>query len=331
MSIIYLQKAVLHIVDTGIDESVLSDELLETTGELDELLCAHLERLFSDSELKVSKISSSQNELLQLMTRVNDEDFLQTSKEICRRFFSIIKSNSDIPDADLIIMLVKKDEERYLAVLKLNYKLSYIHRVAVNNGHIETGITIQRTALPNEKQKVDECILINLVNGTISIKEKKYEVNGVKEFYLSKMLLEIKPDLSPKEKYNVVEKAAKKLIKEYFDDDIAKEAEVKGAILDSVCEGKLDIKSLTKRAFENDVNLQEKYKESIESEGVTDHELPLNEDLKRKINKKQRIKTASGIEINIPSDLVNDSDKIEFIMNDDGTMSLLIKRFNEML
>lgn len=330
MSRIYLEKAVLHIVDTGIDEPVLSDELLESTGELNEFLCSHLERLFSDSELKVSDINSSQNQLLQLMTRIDDENFIQTSKEICRGFFRIIKNNPDIPDADLIVMLVKKKEERYLAVLKLNYKLSYIHRVAVNNGHMETGITVQRTTLPNEKQKVDECVFINLSNRTIAIKEKKYEVNGVKEFYVSKTLLEIKPELSPKEKYNVVEKAAKKLIKEYFDDDIVKEAEVKGAILDSVQEGKLNIKSLTKRAFQDDINLQNKYKASIESEGVTDHELPLNEDLKRKINKKQKIKTASGIEINIPSDLVNDPEKIEFIMNEDGTMSLLIKRYNEM-
>ena len=83
MSRIYLEKAVLHIVDTGIDEPVLSDELLESTGELNEFLCSHLERLFSDSELKVSDINSSPNQLLQLMTRINDENFIQPGFPKC--------------------------------------------------------------------------------------------------------------------------------------------------------------------------------------------------------------------------------------------------------
>ena len=45
---------------------------------------------------------------------------------------------------------------------------------------------------------------------------------------------------------------------------------------------------------------------------------------------KQRLTTDTGIEITIPMEEYGDPDKVEFITNDDGTISVLIKNIGRL-
>jgi len=45
----------------------------------------------------------------------------------------------------------------------------------------------------------------------------------------------------------------------------------------------------------------------------------------------QKIRTDTGVENNFPSDYFNDKEKLEFINNSDGTISIVIKNVSKIL
>ena len=58
---------------------------------------------------------------------------------------------------------------------------------------------------------------------------------------------------------------------------------------------------------------------------------PLERDYAVRVNKTHKIKTDTGIEITVPSDFFNNPDYIEFISNDDGTISINIKHVGQII
>lgn len=50
-----------------------------------------------------------------------------------------------------------------------------------------------------------------------------------------------------------------------------------------------------------------------------------------KANRSHKIKTDTGIEITVPSDFFNNPEYIEFISNEDGTISIAIKNVGQII
>ena len=80
------------------------------------------------------------------------------------------------------------------------------------------------------------------------------------------------------------------------------------------------------KIFEYKSDLREKFKEKIEKYNINEQELiePQNEATTKKFGK-QHLTTDTGIEIKIPMEQYNSTENIEFITNEDGTISVLIK------
>lgn len=72
--------------------------------------------------------------------------------------------------------------------------------------------------------------------------------------------------------------------------------------------------------------MQEKFREKIEKYNISEEEViePKNETTVKKFAK-QHLTTDTGIEIKIPMEQYNSTDNIEFMTNEDGTISVLIK------
>lgn len=96
--------------------------------------------------------------------------------------------NIDIPSADLLCCIFEEEGKEHLAILKLNYKSAFTHWV--NNyeeGNVNTIIS-HKTLLPLESQRVEECALIDLSDYSLRVLEKKYEINGEKNFILASII-----------------------------------------------------------------------------------------------------------------------------------------------
>jgi len=76
----------------------------------------------------------------------------------------------------------------------------------------------------------------------------------------------------------------------------------------------------------------EKFKEKIEKYNISEESViePKNETTTKKFSK-QHLTTDTGIEIKIPMEQYNSTDTIEFMTNEDGTISMLIKNIGHIM
>lgn len=325
---INIEKIILHILDPSVGLPVLSEEEHPNSGEIIEFIENHIENIFSDVNIKKSFFKDENNRIKDLCIDISNEGdlFVEKTKEFAGMMYDILAKNADIPPCDLICSLFKGDEKSYLGFFIFNYKTSYIHYVEeLENGRLNTVIK-QSTTLANINQRIDEFFIIDLEDLSILLKEKKYEINGERDYYISKYLLKSVDLLSDKAKVDIINKVSKKIIKDYYDNDVTKLAEIKSVMIESVEEtDAIDVDSIKTKVFKNNIDIQKRYDEEIEKNGLIDKTIEVNENLSKKIPKFQKLVMDNGIEIKIPIEYLRHSEKIEFLNNPDGTISVLLK------
>lgn len=325
---ISIKRAVLHILDKNSGIPILSKEELETGEELGDYLFKHIERILEDSNTKKARFADEENNLLNLFKLLNDneEDFLPITSDAANKLFALMQKHADIPSADLICCLFDVEGRRHIGILKMNYKEGFTHWVhSSEEGNVNTIIRHQ-TLLPQEGQKLEECILIDLSDFSIRLLEKQFEINGEKEFYLSKDYLQCSCKLSDNAKLKILDKVTKNINKKYFDEDFEKAIKMKKAVSESFEESAaISIEKVADKVFDKNTEVRREYIEEVRKAGLVDNEIPLPDKLIEKKFKTQRIKTDSGIEIDFPLEFAGNRDKIEFVNNPDGTISIIIK------
>lgn len=328
-----IHKMILHVLDNSVGIPVLSEKEHPYNMDIIAFITTHIEKAFNDINAKKASfgIGDSLVKNIVLAVSENKDIFVEKTIEFANFMFNIMVENTTIPPCDLICTLFTMDDEMYLGFFIFNYKSSYIHYVDESTeGRVNT-IIKQKTALPGDNQKADEFIIISLQDYSILLKEKKYEINGEKEFYISKLMLNSEPELSDKEKVDIVNKVSKKIVKDYYEDDISKIAEIKNAIVESIEDtNSIDINYVKTKVFQNNIDLQNIYDEEIVKRGLTEKVIEVSENLEKKVPKTQKLVTDNGIEIKIPVSYLTTSENVEFINNPDGTISILLKNIKEL-
>lgn len=326
--LIKIHNAVLHILDNTGNVFVPSDKELEADLETSEFLSKHIEKLMNDSNIKNAVFSECSNNMSEACRHLadNEGDFLPVSVYTAERLFEIMTENVDIAPADLICCLFEYAGQPCYGILKLNYKTGFTHFVQpAEEGNTNTLIRY-KTILPSESQKIEECAFINLNDLNIKLIEKAYEIRGEKDYYFSKILLNCTTDLSDSEKLKIIDKAAEKMNKKFYDDDFDRAARLKKAVAESIEEtGAIEVSAIVRDVFDNNVEIQNEYIEEIRKAGLKEESIPVPEKLAEKKFKSMKILTDTGIEISLPPSFYNNKDKVEFINNPDGTISILIK------
>lgn len=328
VEIINIEKSILHIIDPSVGLPVLSGEEHPQDGEIIEFIEKHIDNIFRDINIKQSFFEGEYNEVRNLCNQIanNNDLFIEKTQEFAKEMYKILSANVDIPPCDLICSIFEGDDKKYLGFFIFNYKTSYIHYVEELEEGRRNSVVKQSTTLPNINQKIDQFILIDLEDFSILLKEKKYEINGEKDFYLSKYLLKSVDQLSNKDKVDIVNKVTKKIVKDYYDNDVSKLAQIKSTMRDEIEEGgSIDVENIKTKVFKNNIDVQEKYDEEIEKKGLVDKNIEVNENLSKKISKTQKLVMDNGIEIKIPVEYLNGDEKVEFLNNSDGTISVLLK------
>lgn len=147
------------------------------------------------------------------------------------------------------------------------------------------------------------------------------------------MFLKCYSEASLNEKVKLFTKATKKFSDTYFDEDPIIHGEIKKAIVESIEENDvIDVEKVAKAVFLQNPQLKQEYIEHIERAGLHERTIPIdNEKIIEKNFRKQKIKTDIGVEISLPVEYYGNRDKIEFISNPDGTISILIKNIGKIV
>lgn len=331
---IRFQKVIVHILDSTVGMPVLSDTLLDYGSDFGDFLRAHIYKVMSGDDKKDCEFRKEESKVYQQLlplaeAEISDEAFVEASRNISSHLYEIMNKNIDIPSADFVAALFETDAGKHLALLKMNYKTSYTHQTQ-SDAFGNTNEIIKFCAiLPTESQKLSEAAIIHLYDLSVSLIEKKYDINGVKTNYFSKLFLNCSGTLSPKSQLSIVTKAIETVQKKYYNDSEQFEVqmETKQVIHNQLEEnGVIDVPFVLDKVFKEKEEFKQEVNEKLEKYHiVADTQIePRAESTTRKFAK-QYLSTDSGVEIKIPMEQYQDGEHIEFITNPDGSISILIK------
>jgi hypothetical protein len=325
---VIIKNVVLHILDTNVGTPVLSNKEIDPEQEGFDFVESLVHKMLVDDNVKNAQFLDTPNQIKELCESLNSgkTDFLAVSQLVAGSLYEIMTHQPSIPAADLICCQVLIDGTPYFGLLKLNYRTNYIHHVEYEG---ETNVNLlvkQKTVLPGEHQKPEEGILINLDDFNIRLVEKEYEIDGKKEYYLSKQFLACSNQLSTVQKAKIMNKVAEKLGKKYNNEKFDSVARLRKTVFETMEDSKaVAVGSVAREIFRDDPAAQREYVEEVKQAGIIEDEIQLTEQITEKKFRNHKIKTDTGIEIHFPSTYYNNKEMIEFVNHPNGMVSIIIK------
>lgn len=325
---IRIERVIVHILDTEVGMPVMSEGMLDFGSDLAEFLRDHIFRIASGDDSKECEFYKDQSTIYQMLTEYREDDFIENSQLIANELYEIMSANVEIPSADLVIVQFSAEEGKYLAVLKMNWKSSYTHKTSsLEEGNFNEIIRF-KTILPAQTQRLTEAAVIDLQNFCVRLIEKKYEVNGEKTNYFSYLFLKCSAHLSHKSKLSIVAKAVEKVQNDHIEEtqQYEEHMKAKSIILDELEEnGGFVVEDLADKLFVDKPEMREAFQEKMENYNMVKEEVLPQSDRTIQKYQKQHLITDTGIELKIPMDQYKDIGKVEFITNEDGSISVMLK------
>ena len=323
---IIIHQAILHVLDTTLDAPVLSGGGMELTAEKTAYLQNHIEKLLASDEIRQCRPlpdSAFRNEL------EHNQDFIDLSCRIAGVLFDYMHAHTTIPGADLAVVDFTRDGAPWLGILKLNYKNGYTHYTATVKGAPVNSIIQQRACLPTQSGKVEEGALVNLTDYSMRLLEKKYDIDGHKEFYLSSVVFQYTQAEPEKKKLQAIQEAAAQAVKDAYEDEPHADAQVAMLIANQAADNdnQVSVEQVRQQLAEEYPLAAVPFDDYVEkSEVLEEAAAPVTVTPARIRRMESRsIRTANGIEVKIPTELLNSDSELEFLHDPDGSVSLLIK------
>lgn len=330
---IRLQQVIIHIMDSSMGMPVLSDQVLDHGSDFGDFIRAHIYRLMESDDMKKCTFDEDSQAAL-LLGDYQTEQFVSVSQKLGELLYTVMNKNIDIPPADLLVVEYQVEQQPFLALLKMNYKTYYTHMTDSDPWGNSNSVIKQKAILPGENQKLAEAALIDLTDRNIRLIEKKYEVNGVKTNYFSQLFLQCHGSLSPKSKLAIVTKAVDDVQKKFYHESEQFEVQMKTkSIINQTLEeeGSFAVPVLIDKIFKEQEEMKEEVIRKLDKYHLAETEVaPQNPNTTKKYGK-QNLITDTGIEIRIPMEQYQNKDKVNFITNPDGTISVLIKNVGNII
>lgn len=318
-----IHQAILHVLDTTMEMPVLSGSVMELTAEKTAYLQYHIEKLMASDEIRSCRLlpeSAFKNEL------EHNHDFIDLSCRIAGVMFDYMHAHSTIPGADLAVVDFTLDGAPWLAILKLNYKNGYTHYTEEIGGAPVNSLIQQRACLPTQSGRVEEGALVDIRDGSLRLLEKKYDIDGKKAFYLSPVVFQCTQAPPEKKKLQAIQQAATQAVKDAYEDEPHAEAQVAMLIANQAVDHHLTVENVRRQLAEEYPLAAVPFDDFIEKSEVVERTEPITVTPARIRRMESRsIRTASGIEVKIPTEILSSEAEVEFINDADGTVSLLIK------
>lgn len=301
---------------------------MELTAEKTAYLQNHIEKLLASDEIRQCRPlpdSAFRNEL------EHNQDFIDLSCRIAGVLFDYMHAHTTIPGADLAVVDFTRDGEPWLGILKLNYKNGYTHYTEEVGGAPVNSIIQQRACLPTQSGKVEEGALVDLTDYSMRLLEKKYDIDGHKEFYLSTVVFQYTQAEPEKKKLQAIQEAAAQAVKDSYADEPHAEAQVAMLIANQASDNdnKVTVEQVRRQLAEDYPLAAVPFDDYVEKSDVLEpamHDQPVTVTPARIRRMESRsIHTANGIEVKIPTEMLSEDSAVEFLHDADGSVSLLIK------
>lgn len=329
---IIINHSILHIFDFNSGVTVFSDKELAIENSVETFLLKHLEKSFTDTNLKTGNFYETSPFKSSLSSYLNEEiPFVDFSKTLANHAYTMIQRVENPESADLLICDIDVDTVRYIALLKCNNRMGFVHQVMQDDGGVKNDIINHYAIMPMLSQKIDECAFINAETLEIKFTDKKYSIDGDAAFLLSDYILQCNFQLSSKDSLKAMQTIAKKIAEDHGQNSVDAIVKAKNYIVDNIeYSESVNPEALGRQVFASSPMLQEEYIKEIQTAGISP-QVNLDREFAIKKTKTHRIKTDTGIELIIPVEYFENQDYVEFVNNQNGTVSINLKNIAKLI
>lgn len=318
---IFVKKAIIHQFSPDSQKLVLADQLLTVSPKIEEYLRKKIERVFSD-EAKTGQFEAD-NPFLDFL----NEDLLTSSVKIAGLWKEEFSISENLKTNDLIFIEFERNGVEHFAFLRIALRENLAHV----GSESDSPLKITQNNLPGAGSAPDEALIVNLQTRKYHLIEKRIKHNGAFLNYFSDNLLQVTPAISAKKSIKAVEQTAQKIADNFHQGDFQFQSKVKSAIFNHLEEdNELSPEKLADQLFDNNLtarlNFVDQIKEVIPDK-ITFDEIDSSRQLKKFEN--QKLSLSNGIELIVPNSVYEDAESVEFIQNDNGTYSILIKNIED--
>ena len=327
-----IHKFIIHVLDKENDTPILNDYEGRISPEVDKFFQKVMNRVAKDDDLRKAAFKNYNDNLIKNCCEqiIYDEDtFLQNSKEIAAYLFEVMKINAEIESCDLAICLYTVKDEKYVGIVKLDYKRLYTHSIELLDEKFNIQMVSNEIGIPETgRQKQAAIVGANGINDEYHLKvlDKDAEKEGSESKFVSEFLHAEKID-DDKYKTKVFKNTAENWITNALSSDIKKAEDVR-SVLNYTLKEKQEI-NLHEFVENNikDEELKESFKEHMEDKGL---EESFNIDKKwvEKKLKKRSIRTDNGFDIKGNLSDFEDPMKYSVRQNENGSIDIVIKNVN---
>ncbi|MTK13967.1 MAG: nucleoid-associated protein [Clostridiaceae bacterium] len=331
---IYINEAIVHILDNNADEPVLNEYTLQLNEEIYGFLLKHIERCLKDEELKYAIFNEERN----IVKEVSQEylsganSIVEASKELARQMFILMKADANIPCCDLVIVSISTEYGPMLAILKMDYIKNYTHSIDFVDNKIGINIVPEFTGLPASAQKIQKCAFIKPIreeqgfNLMVIDKQNKSKDDGEygSNYFIGKYLgctvIDNERDIT-----KTFVKAAEEWTRTSFEENADTAEMIRSSIKRKLKEeDSIDIQSLSEDMFGDNAEIQQSFREYISSKGVGD-QIDIDKQWVEKKLKRVRLKIDKDIDVYINEEAYHDNSKFEIQRVGDGSINIVMK------
>ena len=327
---IIIRKGILHILDSHTGYLGLSNQLLDMGPDLMEFVRGHIFKILESDDAKKCQFDGAVSPvlgLLESMEEAEDESFIEATRTLAENLFDIMCDSVMIPAADLLCVTFQVQSVIHLALLKMNYKVTYIHRQEEK----EVNDIVKQRMMPTDSTKLTEAVIIDLSEYKVQLVEKKYEMlNGDKINYLSERFLQCYADLAPKKKFQILNKVINDISNHYPEDGIGRRMDLKSRLREEFSENQaFKVSEIGDKLFGDHQGKKQEFDEKIERYDMQyDTFTVAKENTVRKLEY-QMLETDTGIEIKIPMEEYNTKQNVEIIEEPGGGSTIIIKNIDQ--
>ena len=277
MNTIVINKILMHMLDFEHRKIYHSTDFVDMNETSIDYYRKKVEKALNSPSLKELTVGSLHEMMLRSEKMIeSQEEFIKQAHEMTDKLFALGSVIEEMPNSNLMFVECKVDGEKMILIMKLNYKVTPISIVEEVDGKRFIKF-VNRQSLPPKTSAVEEAIIINVDKNTVSLIEKRFQIDGKPGYYLNEQYIKGEPKLTDKQKMSIVNKVVKKVDSEYnvFEGDPT--AMVKKEMIDLVMEH-LPLKpmEIAKKVMGDDYNAQEEVETIMRDLGIEEDDEIVN-------------------------------------------------------
>ena len=329
---IIIRKGIIHILDSHNGYLGLSNDLLDMGPDLMEFIRGHIFKILDSDDTKKCQFDGSLSPipaLLEEMKEKEDDSFIQASRVLAESLFDIMCDSVTIPAADLVVVSFQLHSVVYLALLKMNYKETYIHKEAEN----EVNDIVKQRIMPMGGAKLTEAVIVDLLEYKVQLVEKKYEMlAGDKINYLSERFLMCHADLAPKRKFQILNKTITDINNRYDGTGLKGRMDAKRKLREEFADkNEFRVNEIGNRIFGESPEKKQEFDDRMERYDMQYDKFTVGKENTVKGLEYITVETDTGIEIEIkiPIEEYITKENVEIVEEPDGGSTIVIRNIEQ--